>query len=85
MQLRKMINQSKHAEIWANICFHYHWLAKYVMYPWKLKLFIEKMSQEQQRESWSNHCEFFLSSLGLAVGLGKVELLLGLFMNKINT
>ena len=40
------------------------------------------MSQEQQRESWSNHCEFFLSSLGLAVGLGKVELLLGLFMNK---
>ena len=32
------------------------------------------MSQDQQRESWSNHCEFFLSSLGLAVGLGKVEI-----------
>ena len=26
----------------------------------------------QQRESWGNHCEFFLSSLGLAVGLGNV-------------
>ena len=24
------------------------------------------------RESWGNHCEFFLSSLGLAVGLGNV-------------
>ena len=32
------------------------------------------MSQDQQRESWSNHCEFFLSSLGLAVGLGKIEI-----------
>lgn len=25
-----------------------------------------------QRETWGNHCEFFLSSLGLAVGLGNV-------------
>ena len=24
------------------------------------------------RETWGNHCEFFLSSLGLAVGLGNV-------------
>ena len=24
------------------------------------------------RETWNNHCEFFLSSLGLAVGLGNV-------------
>jgi SNF family Na+-dependent transporter len=24
------------------------------------------------REAWGNHCEFFLSSLGLAVGLGNV-------------
>ena len=25
-----------------------------------------------ERESWNNHCEFFLTSLGLAVGLGNV-------------
>ena len=30
-----------------------------------------KMADEG-RESWGNHCEFFLSSLGLAVGLGNV-------------
>ena len=28
--------------------------------------------QEQQRDSWSNQCEFFVSSLGLAVGLGNI-------------
>ena len=26
----------------------------------------------EERESWNNHCEFFLTSLGLAVGLGNV-------------
>ena len=25
-----------------------------------------------EREAWGNHCEFFLTSLGLAVGLGNV-------------
>ena len=30
------------------------------------------MPEEQQREAWGNYCEFFLSSLGLAVGLGNV-------------
>ena len=28
--------------------------------------------QEQQRDAWSNQCEFFVSSLGLAVGLGNI-------------
>ena len=28
--------------------------------------------KEESRETWGNHCEFFLSSLGLAVGLGNV-------------
>jgi len=28
--------------------------------------------KEDERESWSNHCEFFVSSLGLAVGLGNM-------------
>lgn len=28
--------------------------------------------QEVRRESWGSHCEFFLTSLGLAVGLGNV-------------
>ena len=28
--------------------------------------------KEQERDSWSNHCEFFVTSLGLAVGLGNV-------------
>ena len=26
----------------------------------------------EERENWNNHCEFFLTSLGLAVGLGNV-------------
>ena len=26
----------------------------------------------EEREAWGNHCEFFLTSLGLAVGLGNV-------------
>ena len=30
------------------------------------------MAGAENRESWGNHCEFFLSSLGLAVGLGNV-------------
>ena len=28
--------------------------------------------QEKQRDVWSNQCEFFVSSLGLAVGLGNI-------------
>lgn len=32
----------------------------------------EAEADEESRETWSNHCEFFLSSLGLAVGLGNV-------------
>ena len=27
---------------------------------------------EPKREEFSNHCEFFLTSLGLAVGLGNI-------------
>ena len=30
------------------------------------------MVTEQKRESWGNYCQFFLSSLGLAVGLGNL-------------
>ena len=29
-------------------------------------------SEELKRAEWDNHCEFFLSSLGLAVGLGNI-------------
>ena len=28
--------------------------------------------KQQDRGEWGNHCEFFLSSLGLAVGLGNI-------------
>jgi len=31
-----------------------------------------KEKKEEEREAWGNHCEFFLTSLGLAVGLGNV-------------
>ena len=35
--------------------------------------FSKKMSEkEEKRDSWGNHCEFFVTSLGLAVGLGNV-------------
>ena len=30
------------------------------------------MPEEEKREAWGNYFEFFLSSLGLAVGLGNV-------------
>ena len=29
-------------------------------------------SDEPERAQWGNHCEGFLSSLGLAVGLGNI-------------
>ena len=29
-------------------------------------------AEEPARAEWGNHCEFFLSSLGLAVGLGNI-------------
>ena len=32
----------------------------------------KKKDEGEERESWGNHCEFFLTSLGLAVGLGNV-------------
>jgi hypothetical protein len=28
--------------------------------------------KESKRSEWGNHCQFFLSSLGLAVGLGNI-------------
>lgn len=70
-----MQNDKSISHVCANICFHYHWLPMHVLTleNWSDSL-KKKMSQDQQRESWSNHCEFFLSSLGLAVGLGKVEI-----------
>ena len=35
--------------------------------------FSKKMPEkEEKRDSWGNHCEFFVTSLGLAVGLGNV-------------
>ena len=30
------------------------------------------MTEEVKRDAWGNYCEFFLSSLGLAVGIGNV-------------
>ena len=30
------------------------------------------MTEEPKRDAWGNYCEFFLSSLGLAVGIGNV-------------
>ena len=30
------------------------------------------LAEEPERAAWSNHCEFFLTSLGLAVGLGNI-------------
>ena len=31
-----------------------------------------RTSDEPERAQWGNHCEGFLSSLGLAVGLGNI-------------
>ncbi len=28
--------------------------------------------ESKERSEWGNHCEFFLTSLGLAVGLGNI-------------
>ena len=32
----------------------------------------EREEEEVKRSSWGNHLQFFLSSLGLAVGLGNI-------------
>ena len=33
---------------------------------------VVQVTEEPARAEWGNHCEFFLSSLGLAVGLGNI-------------
>lgn len=33
---------------------------------------VEPAGKESERQEWGNHCEFFLTSLGLAVGLGNI-------------
>ena len=33
---------------------------------------IIEIGEGPKREEWNNHCEFFLTSLGLAVGLGNI-------------
>ena len=36
------------------------------------KVEVKDAAAEPERAEWGNHCEFFLTSLGLAVGLGNI-------------